>query len=102
MLKLRSIGSRDYSVLEGEQRIGRIRFADERMPGVWLWNVTVHRTGGLPMGSSMNLHTAKADFRWQVVWLMSDSPLPGHPWNELKSPSLRYHESHFFGYRRRT
>ena len=33
MLKLRSIGIGDYSVLEGEQRIGRIRFADERMPG---------------------------------------------------------------------
>ena len=32
MLKLRSIGLRDYSVLEGEQRIGRIRFAGERMP----------------------------------------------------------------------
>ena len=46
MLKLRSIGISDYSVLEGEQRIGRIRFADERMPGVWLWNVTIHLTGG--------------------------------------------------------
>ena len=34
MLKLRTIGIHDYSVLEGEQRIGRIRFADERMPGV--------------------------------------------------------------------
>ena len=44
MLKLRTIGIRDYSVLEGEQRIGRIRFADERMPGVWLWN-------GLGLGS---------------------------------------------------
>jgi hypothetical protein len=33
-LKLRSIGIRDYSVLEGEQRIGRIRFAEERIPGV--------------------------------------------------------------------
>ena len=32
MLKLRSIGIRDYRVLEGEQRIGRIRFAGERMP----------------------------------------------------------------------
>ena len=39
MLKLRSIGIRDYSVFEGGQRIGRIRFAGERMPGVWLWNV---------------------------------------------------------------
>jgi hypothetical protein len=27
MLKLRTIGIRDYSVLEGEQRIGQIRFA---------------------------------------------------------------------------
>jgi hypothetical protein len=30
-------------VLEGEQRIGRIPFAEERM----LWNVNVHLTGGL-------------------------------------------------------
>jgi hypothetical protein len=48
MLKLRSIGIRHYRVLEGGQRIGRIRFADERMPGVWLWNVTIHLSGGLP------------------------------------------------------
>ena len=52
LLKLRTIGIRDYSVLEGEQRIGRIRFAAERNPGIWIWNVTVHLTGGLPMGSS--------------------------------------------------
>jgi hypothetical protein len=44
MLKLRTIGIHDYSVLDGGQRIGRIRFADERMPGVWLWN-------GLGLGS---------------------------------------------------
>jgi hypothetical protein len=36
MLKLRSIGLSDYSVLEGRQRIGRIRLATERMPCVWL------------------------------------------------------------------
>jgi hypothetical protein len=36
MLKLRSIGIRDYSVLEGEQRIGRPRFAGERIPGLAL------------------------------------------------------------------
>jgi len=36
MLKPRSLGINDYSVLEGRQRIGRIRFADARMPGVWL------------------------------------------------------------------
>ena len=47
MLKLRPIGIRNYSVLEGHQRIGRIRFAGERLPGVWLWNVVVHLTAGL-------------------------------------------------------
>jgi hypothetical protein len=33
-----------------EQRIGRIRFAEERQPG----DVNIHLTGGLPMGSSKN------------------------------------------------
>ena len=50
-------------MLEGEQRIGRIRFADERMPGVWLWNVTIHLPGGLPMGSARDIDTAKAEFK---------------------------------------
>ena len=63
MLKLRSIGIRDYSVLEGEQRVGRIRFAGERMPPIWLWNVVVHLTAGLRMGSAKDLDTAKADFK---------------------------------------
>ena len=63
MLRLRSIGIGDYSVLDGEQRIGRIRFTDERMPGVWLWNVVVHLTAGLRMGSAKDLDTAKADFK---------------------------------------
>ena len=49
MLKLRTIGMRGYRVLEGRQRIGRIRLATERMPCVWLWSVTIHLTGGLPM-----------------------------------------------------
>ena len=62
MLKLRSIGVRDYSVFEDEQRIGRIRFAEERQPGVWLWHINVHLTGGLPMGSARDLDTAKAEF----------------------------------------
>ena len=55
MLKLRSIGLSDYSVLEGRQRIGRIRLASERMPSVWLWRVSIHLPGGLPMGSSKTL-----------------------------------------------
>jgi hypothetical protein len=69
MLKLRSIGIRDYRVLEDGQRIGRIRFADERMPGVWLWNVTIHLPCGLPMGSSQDFHTAKAEFKaaWEAL-----------------------------------
>jgi len=69
MLKLRMIGIRDYSVLEGRQRIGRIRLADERLPGVWLWNVQVHLPGGLPMGSAKDLDTAKAEFKtaWEAL-----------------------------------
>jgi hypothetical protein len=69
MLKLRSIGISDYSVLEGRQRIGRIRFVIERLPGVWLWNVTVPLSGGLPMGSANDLDTAKAEFKaaWEAL-----------------------------------
>ncbi len=74
MLKLRSIGVRDYSVPEGEQRIGRIRFAGERIPGVWLWNVIVHLTGGLPMGSARDLDTAKAEFAGAWTALKARTP----------------------------
>ena len=50
MLKPRSIGLSDYSVLEGRRRIGRIRLATERMPCVWLRAVTIHVPGGFPTG----------------------------------------------------
>jgi hypothetical protein len=65
--KLRTIGLCDYSVLEGGQRIGRIRLATERMPCVW--SVTVNLPGGLPIGSSKDLDTAKAEFRaaWEAL-----------------------------------
>jgi hypothetical protein len=66
MLKLRSIGLSDFAVLEGRQRIGRIRLATERMPCLWLWSVTVHLPGGLPLGSSKDLDTAKAEF--EAAW----------------------------------
>ena len=35
----------------------------------WLWNVTIHLTGGLPMGSARDLDTAKADFKaaWEAL-----------------------------------
>jgi len=77
MLKLRSLGINDYSVLEGRQRIGRIRLADERMPPVWLWNVTIHLTGGLPMGSSPDYDTAKAEFKaaWEALKLRTPPSL---------------------------
>jgi len=47
MLTLRPIGQNDYNVREAGQTIGRIRYAGERMPGAWLWNIQVHLTGGL-------------------------------------------------------
>ena len=69
MLKLRSIGLSDFAVLEGRQRIGRIRLATERMPCFWLWSVTVHLPGGLPMGSAPDIHTAKSEFKaaWEAL-----------------------------------
>ena len=60
MLKLRSMGINDYSVLEGRQRIGRIRCVVEHTGGDWLWNVTIHLGGGLPMGSAADLDTARS------------------------------------------
>jgi hypothetical protein len=45
------------------QRIGRIRFVVERMPGVWLWSVTIRLPGGLAMGSAKDIDTAKAEFK---------------------------------------
>jgi hypothetical protein len=62
-LRLRPIDVRDYTVFDGEQRIGRIRYASERTPGTWLWHVQVHLTGGLPVGSSKDLDTAKTEFK---------------------------------------
>ena len=69
MLKLRSIGLSDYAVLEGRRLIGRIRFADERLPQRWLWSVTTHLPGGLAMGSANDLDTAKAEFKaaWEAL-----------------------------------
>ena len=74
-LKLRQIGVRDYEVREGRQRIGRIRYAAERSPGIWLWHVQVHTvTGGLPMGSCADLDTAKAEFK--AAWLALKARTP--------------------------
>ena len=69
MLKLRSIGLSDYSVLEGGQRIGRIRLATQLIPGVWLWSVSVHLPGGLADEFSQDFYTAKVEFRaaWKAL-----------------------------------
>ena len=69
MLKLRSVDINDYSVLEGRQRIGRIRLATERTPGVWRWQVQVHLPGELPKGSAKDRDTAQAEFKsaWKAL-----------------------------------
>jgi hypothetical protein len=68
-LRLRSIGHRDYRVLDDGQRVGRIRYADERIPGIWIWNVTINLPGGLPIGTANDIDTAKAEFKaaWQAL-----------------------------------
>ena len=77
MLKLRRIGIDDYTVLEGEQRIGRIRLAGERTPPIWLWTINIHLTCGLLMGSSQDLETAKAEFAGAWSQLKARTPPEG-------------------------
>ena len=69
MLKLRRIGLNDYNVIENDQRIGRIRYAVDRTPRVWIWYVQIHLTGGLPMGTSRTFEAAKHEFRgaWSTL-----------------------------------
>ena len=33
------------------------------MPCVWLWSVTIHLSGGLPMDSAKDLDTGKAELK---------------------------------------
>ena len=66
MLTLRLIGPQDYRVSEDGQRIGRIRYASERNPGIWLWQIHVHIPGS-PFGSASTLDDAKRDFK--AAWL---------------------------------
>jgi len=49
MLKLRTIGFRDYSVLEGEQRICRIRFAVAALRQGGIEQVTGYRHESAPV-----------------------------------------------------
>ena len=65
MLKLRKIGLNDYNVIENGHRIGRICYAVDRSPGVWIWYIQIHFTGGLPMGTSRTFEAAKGP-TWRV------------------------------------
>ncbi|MCP1958149.1 MULTISPECIES: hypothetical protein [Bradyrhizobium] len=62
---MRLIGVNDYSVFEDGQLIGRIRYAKERSPGIWLWNVTVHIPGP-PFGDAKSIGEAKE--RFKTAW----------------------------------
>ncbi len=62
MLTLRLIGPNDYTVHEDGQRIGRIRYASERSPGLWLWHINVTLPGS-PFGTAPTLDAAKAAFK---------------------------------------
>jgi hypothetical protein len=41
----------------------------ERSPSIWIWNISIHLPGGLPMGSAQDLDTAKAEFKsaWEAL-----------------------------------
>ena len=58
MLTKRMLGQNDYSVREDGQHIGRVWFARERTPDIWLWNVTVNIPCP-PLGSASSLDEAK-------------------------------------------
>jgi hypothetical protein len=44
------------------QPIGRIRYASERTPGIWLWHVTVTIPGS-PFGDAKTIEEAKQRFK---------------------------------------
>jgi hypothetical protein len=50
-------------VVDDQQPIGRIRYASERSPGIWLWNIQVHIAVVKPMGTANDLEAAKAAFK---------------------------------------
>lgn len=66
MLTMRSIGQNDYEVRDCGQPIGRIRYARERTPGIWIWQVQV-LIPGPPFGSAKSIGDAKDQFK--SAWL---------------------------------
>ncbi|MCK1707911.1 MULTISPECIES: hypothetical protein [unclassified Bradyrhizobium] len=64
-LTLRKIGPDDYTVHEDRQLVGRIVYATERSPGLWLWTCVVTLPGP-PFGDAGSLDEAKG--RFKVAW----------------------------------
>ena len=61
-LALRTIGIKDYAVIDDAHRVGRIRYAAERTNEIWMWNVTIPDPGG-GHGTSPSLEEAKSAFK---------------------------------------
>ena len=61
VLALRTIGIKDYAVIDEGHPVGRIRLAAERHGEVWIWNCTVLCPGF--HGSAVSLEAAKMAFR---------------------------------------
>ncbi|MGY4435218.1 hypothetical protein ACVWWO_007695 [Bradyrhizobium sp. F1.13.1] len=64
-LTVRKIGLDDYTVHERGQMVGRIRYASERSPGLWLWTCIVTLPGP-PLGAAGTFDEAKG--RFKVAW----------------------------------
>jgi hypothetical protein len=61
-LSLRTIGIKDYAVLDDGHRFGRIRYAAERTNEIWMWNVTIPEPGG-GHGTSPTFEEANTAFK---------------------------------------
>ena len=69
MLKLRTIGIVTTPCSKATSTSAGSASPTSGCPPIWLWTVTVHLTGGLPMGQAGDLDTARADFKsaWEVL-----------------------------------
>jgi hypothetical protein len=63
-------GIEDFSVLEGRQRVGRIRLAEERLPPAWIWQVQIY----LPAGSADDRAAAMTQFKEAWTALKARTP----------------------------
>ncbi|MDA9520170.1 hypothetical protein XI06_07350 [Bradyrhizobium sp. CCBAU 11434] len=65
MLRLRALDADDYIVFDDGHMIGRIWFARDRSPALWLWTPVV-AIQAPPFGDAMSLKEAEAKF--QSAW----------------------------------